>query len=529
VIKKELKNLRKKFLNREYLLVFLIMFSTGFASLLYEIVLISYITLIIGVTEYSTSIVIASFLFGLAIGAFIGGVITRKKFNHKKILITIEFLIALLGMSLLFILSFLLYKINLGAVNVYLLFLILFLILQLPAIFMGMEIPIAVKILNKNTAYDTGFAYSADTLGSVLGAFFGGITIIPLLGFQGAMFFGAILNISTGIMAFFIKTKIKIRYPIMIFIICLSFIGVLAYYSNALSRMNLELLKPVSSRKIIYEEVTPFQEIIVRHDPYLGNALFLDGRLQVTEKDSFNYHEHLVMPAFAIHPNPKKVLLIGGGDGGALYQIEKFDVEEIDFVDIDRRVIEIAKKYLKGVHRNSFDDERVNIVIADGRKYLEGKKEEYDIIIIDLPDPMLLKLSPLYTKEFYILVKNALKKDGVMVTQAGSSYKFTESFVAIYKTVSSVFEKTGYYHTFLGYGGEVSYVIGSKYYDIYRPTNREKINGKWYKSSQHNKIFDFPEFLEEYFKNNSIEISTDKKPTVYYYTQPKYYFNKVSD
>lgn len=527
--------MRRRF-SWNHLIMFLTMFSTGLASLLYEVVLLSVVITLVGATETSAAIVLASFLFGLAVGALIGGYITKMDCPLVRILMGIEILIAMFGFFFLGIIT----EIASLAVSVNSIFWIITGSLLVPTLLMGMEIPIAVRILERlGSKSATGFVYFSDTLGGVIGALFSGIFFIPILGFHGAMYFGGALNLLTFVLA----TRIGKKKNFVFFasILAVFIVGVIFLFASkpVLDKVRINFLDSFYSvnslfsetfyTETVYSATSPFQHILILKSPYYGYQLLLDGTLQVSEKDSIRYHEYLVLPALAAHPNPKSVLVVGGGDGGALYQLLKFNLTRVDHVDLDREVIEVSKKYLKNVHRGALDDKRVNRVIMDGRRYIKDVPDEtYDVVIIDLPEPKRIELVPLYTKEFYDEVKRVLRKDGFAVTQADSPYYFLEGFTSIYKAMKSSIQYTSPYVFPGSVSGSLGFIIGGKSLDP-RIVRNKAVSGVWYSASDNEYIFRFPKFLQNYFDNNSIQISTDENPIVHVYMQSNYYFRGVAD
>jgi len=518
-----------KYFSSNYIIIFLVMFSTGLASLIYEVVLISLVATIIGVTETSTSIVLGSFLLGLAFGALIGGFLSKKKINHLKYLIIIEILIALFGFSFLSVVT----KLNLIEISSGFLFWIIVFMLLLPTTLMGLEIPLAVRILESKKRHATGFVYFSDTLGGVIGALFAGIVFIPILGFKGAMFFGGILNLTTAILATRVNKKFNWKFISLTLIFFIAVVAILFSSTDHLYNSRLNFLNLLYSKEdsfyteTIFSVISPYQHIIIGKSPYYGNQLYINGKLQISEFDSLKYHEYLVLPAIAAHQNPEKILIIGGGDGGALFQILKYNFSVIDHVDLDKEVIETSRKYLQNVHHGALDDKRVTRHIMDGRKFLrESKINSYDIIIIDLPDPYKLELSPLYSREFYQLVKRALKSDGVVVTQAISPYYYLEAFSSLQKTIKSVFPNVQPYVVPISSFSSTGYFISSQK-DPRIVRNPNKIKGKWYTTEED--IFDMPVFLKDFLKKNIFPINTDENPIIHIFMQSKYYAKGVSD
>ncbi len=204
-------------------------------------------------------------------------------------------------------------------------------------------------------------------------------------------------------------------------------------------------------RRVIAKFKTKYQSLEVIETYQFGKTLVLDGKTQSTLGDEWIYHESLVHPPLIAHGEPRKVLVIGGGEGATLREALRYKtVRGATMVDIDEEVIEIAKKELGEWHQGAFFDPRVKLVIADGRKFLESVEEEYDAIILDLTDPLEGGPSAmLYTKQFYELVKKALKPGGVMVTQATSPWWTPYAYATIYNTLKAVFKKVRAYSAYV--------------------------------------------------------------------------------
>lgn len=525
-----------EYLSPNHVIIFLTMFSTGLASLFYEVVLLSVVVTMVGATEISAAIVLASFLLGLALGALIGGNLTKKALPFVRILMGIEVLIALFGFFFLGIIA----KIAGAGISTNIIFWAIIASLLVPTALMGMEIPIAVKILEQfGSKSATGFVYFSDTLGGVLGALFSGILFIPIFGFHGAMYFGGFLNLLTFLLAARIGKKRNSIFLASMLIVLVVGVGFLFNSKPLFDELKLGFLDNFYSAgslfaetyytKPVYSVVSPFQHIIILKSPYYGYQLYLDGNHQISDKNSLIYHEYLVLPAMAAHPNPKSALVIGGGDGGALYQLLNLNLTRIDHVDLDKEVIEVSRKYLKNVHRGSLDDKKVNRIIMDGRKYIKQMPDEaYDIIIIDLPDPKKMELSPLYSKEFYGEIRRVLGKDGFVATQSESPYYYLEGFTSIYKTMKAVMPQTFPYLFPGSASGSIGYIISGKSLDP-RIVRNKNVDGIWYSSSDNEFLFKFPKFLQNYFNNNTIQVSTDENPIVHVYMQGNYYVKGVAD
>jgi len=172
-----------------------------------------------------------------------------------------------------------------------------------------------------------------------------------------------------------------------------------------------------------------------------------------------------------MHPNPERVLILGGGDGCALREVLKHNtVREAVLVDIDPVVVEFSKKYLEPLHKGSFNDPRVKVVIMDGLKYVkESPSNQFDVVIMDLTDPYAADIAkPLYSPEFLSEVKRVLKPNGVVVTQAGSSYFYLNEYNYVLESVKKNFKNTAEYWFWIpSFGLNVNFIVGSDVYNLW--------------------------------------------------------------
>jgi len=207
-----------------------------------------------------------------------------------------------------------------------------------------------------------------------------------------------------------------------------------------------ELNVMLKVRQVFYSGKTAYQMVEVLDSELFGRSLVLDGKTQSTERDEHIYHETLVHPAMFCHPGPKQVFIGGGGEGGTLREaMAHKSVERVTMVDLDPEVVELCRKYLPNHHRGSFDDPRTNLLHEDARGYLENTADFYDVIILDLVDPLEGGTAALlYTQEFYAIAKARLNPGGVLVTQSGPAglLSYTECFTTIFNTLGTLFSHT---------------------------------------------------------------------------------------
>ena len=200
-------------------------------------------------------------------------------------------------------------------------------------------------------------------------------------------------------------------------------------------------LKVLFEGEHVYEEESDYQKIVVFDSKAFGRMLLLDGSVQLSQKDEKIYHSTMVNPILTT--DHKNILIVGGGDGGILRELTKFDhIEKITMVELDQRVIDISKEYLPFVSNGSFDDPRFNLVIQDARNFVEETEEKYDLVIVDSTDPTEIGMS-LYSEMFYRSIHNILSDHGTVICQIPTIAENTISYVM--RTYDEIFELTGYF------------------------------------------------------------------------------------
>jgi spermidine synthase len=181
--------------------------------------------------------------------------------------------------------------------------------------------------------------------------------------------------------------------------------------------------------EVLYEGQTEFQEIKILRNKKFGRIMTLDGVVQTTEGDEFVYHEMFAHVPLLAHGNVKRVLIIGGGDGGLLEEVLKHDVEHVTEVELDGGVVEVSKQYLSSICQGAYDDPRVNLVIGDGAKFVAETDQTFDVVLVDSTDP----IGPgavLFTHEFYTHCKRCLTPGGILVTQNGVPFMQGDELVS---------------------------------------------------------------------------------------------------
>lgn len=267
--------------------------------------------------------------------------------------------------------------------------------------------------------------------------------------------------------------------------------------------------------KQLYSEESEFQRIEVFESPDLGRFLMLDGDILFSEADEFIYNEMVTHVPMAVHPDVKRVLIIGGGDGGVAREMTAYpEIESIEVVEPDEQMVEVCKKYFPEASKG-FDDSRVHIVHQDGLRYLRGREDEFDIIINDATDPFG-HTEGLFTKEFYGGCFRALKKDGIMIYQHGSPFfdDDEESFRAMHKKVFSVFPISRVYQANIPTCPSGYWLFGfasKKYHplDDFDPVRwkKRKIKTYYYTTNLHRGAFMLPKYVEDILEEEEGKLS----------------------
>jgi spermidine synthase len=196
--------------------------------------------------------------------------------------------------------------------------------------------------------------------------------------------------------------------------------------------------------RILYREKTAHQDLIIFETPVYGRVLALDHVVQVTEKDEYVYHEMMTHVPILAHGRVRRVLIIGGGDGGILRESLRHKVDRVTMVEIDRSVVDMCLKFMPSIPRRAFDDKRTELVIADGARYVAETDNRFDVIIVDSTDP----IGPgevLFTESFYRNCRRCLTAGGILVNQNGVPFLQGDEVTLTYRRRKKFFKDAGFY------------------------------------------------------------------------------------
>jgi spermidine synthase len=255
-------------------------------------------------------------------------------------------------------------------------------------------------------------------------------------------------------------------------------------------------------KKVLDHHRSDFQDILVFESESHGNVLVLDGVIQVTERDEFSYQEMIAHIPLYAHPNPKRVLVIGGGDGGVLREVAKHPgVEEIVECEIDEGVITVSKKYLPSLAKG-YDDPRVTVRVMDGAKFMDENQDSFDVIITDSSDP-IGPASVLFETPFYNAMYKSLREGGIVCTQGECMWLHLSLIRPLMDSISKTYQSVEYaYTTIPTYpSGQIGFIVATKGRSSCKkperkPSDEVQKGLQYYSSELHEAAFVLPIFAK---------------------------------
>ena len=254
-------------------------------------------------------------------------------------------------------------------------------------------------------------------------------------------------------------------------------------------------------KKRLFRAKSRFQTVEVVETSGHGRLLLIDGMTMVSERDEFVYHEMITHPALFLHPKPRRVLVIGGGDGGTVREVLRHrDVERCVLVEIDELVVSASRRFIPQTAA-ALSDKRAHVLIQDGVKYVAQTQERFDVVIVDSTEPFG-PAKELFGPAFYKNVRRILTKDGIVVSQAGSPFYELKTITNLFKIMRPIFPVVeACLFTNLTYpGGLWAFTFASKGLhpiDNFKPqrVKASKISLRWYNADIHSGAFSLPSFL----------------------------------
>ncbi len=416
-------------------LLFLNVIVIATCGLIYELLAGTLASYVLGDSITQFSLIIGIYLSAMGVGSWLSGYIDK---DLAKRFVEVELSVAIIG-------GFSAPMLFLTFANVSYFHIILYATVFLIGALVGLEIPLLMRILRDKLDFKALVArvLALDYAGALFASLLFPIFFVPRLGLTRTSLVFGILNAGVGIWGTWLledlikKRDVNILRIKGFIVIVLLLIGLIK--ADALTSLAEDAL---FADNIIYTKTTPYQRIVVTKGK-TGYALFLNGNLQFNSFDEYRYHEALVHPAMlSAAENPKRILVLGGGDGLAVREILKYpSVESVTLVDLDPEMTALSTKFapLAELTNHSLKDSRVSVINADAFVWLDNTATEpFDVAIVDFPDPNNFALGKLYTTRFYKLLKAKLTKNAAIVIQCTSPLIARNSFWCIIKTLEAV-------------------------------------------------------------------------------------------
>jgi spermidine synthase len=442
--------------NRSFLLK-IALFATGLSGIVAEYILSTLASYFLGDSVIQWTLTLSFMLFAMGIGSRI------SKYMEKDLLfkfIQIELLLSLL-VSFSTLIAYLSFgQLGFSAVVIYSLSIAI-------GTLIGLEIPLILRLNHvfEKLHFNVANVMEMDYFGSLLGGLFFAFIGLPYMGLTYTPILLGCINFAVSLVLFYTFRKVFTDALRKKGVILFSLTGLVLLSSIWVNEpIILHQEQKRFKDLVIYSEQSAYQQITITRwkDDYW---LFLNGHQQFSTIDEERYHEVLVHPALSLHPNPREVLIMGGGDGIAAKEVLKHPkVQQITLVDLDPAVTNLAKTHpiLTAVNGGALNNPKVKVLNQDAFVFMQQDKAMWDVIIIDLPDPKTVELSRLYTLEFYKMCFQQLRPGGKIITQAGSPYFATDAFRCIWKTMDEAGFATLPLHNHVISLGEWGWVYGQK-------------------------------------------------------------------
>jgi len=476
-------------------LLALSMFFTGASGLVNEYVLSTVSIYILGSSIEQFSITIALMLGMMGIGSGIQKFIGDENLIQK--FITIEIFLAIIG--------------SFAPIAIYAAFgymennfaLVYYSFVMIIGFLIGFEIPFIIRINEKyieELKSNLSVIIAADYIGSLVGALIWVYYLLPSFNLNQISFIVSGVNFFIALISliYFIRIGL-VKFNIYKALGVVAVILVLSYGYNNVTSWEINLEQKLYEDPIVETKTTKYQHLTLTHNNVLDEyRLYINGNIQFSSLDEERYHEMLVHPVMAIVKDAKKILVLGGGDGLAIRELNKYkNIESITLVDLDPGMVQFAKnnKAMKKLNKGAFENAKITIIKSKQKDVGELKniyklnektkkrelltsvnayhidadlflkdfiKNKYDVIIIDFPDPSSIELNKLYTKQFYMKLKRVMHKGTRLVIQSTSPYHAKESFLCIGRTLEGAGISVVPVHINIPSFGDWGWYIGGK-------------------------------------------------------------------
>ncbi|MFP5245095.1 MAG: polyamine aminopropyltransferase [Thermoanaerobaculia bacterium] len=411
-------------------ILFLNVLVIAACGLVYELLAGTVASYVLGDSVTQFSLIIGLYLSALGVGAWLSRFLDR---DLAARFVDVELAVALIG--------------GLSAPLLFLAFsrldwfrLFLYLVVFVIGTLVGLELPILMRILKEQLDFKelVSRVLSFDYIGSLIAAVLFPMFLMPRLGLVRTSIVFGLLNAAVGLYGTWLLRPLmrgilvlRIRAIVVVFILLLAYAR-----ADVLTTLAEDELY---ADEIVYTTSSPYQRILITRNT-AGFQLFLNGNLQFSSADEYRYHEALVHPAMTTFGAPRRVLILGGGDGLAMREVLKYrSVEHVTLVDLDPKMTTLSKTFapLGALNAHAFDDARVRVINEDAMIWLERVRERFDVAIIDFPDPSSFALGKLYTTRFYRILRARLTPDASVAVQCTSPLYARQSYWCIVRTMEA--------------------------------------------------------------------------------------------
>ncbi len=429
-------------------------FVIATCGLVYELIAGTLASYLLGDSVTQFSIVIGVYLSAMGVGSYLSGKVER---DLLALFVRVEILIGLVGgfsAAVLFLLF--------GAVASFRI--PLFAVVAVVGVLVGVEIPLLLRILQGRFAFKDLVArvFSFDYIGALFASLLFPLVLVPHLGLVRSAFLFGILNVGV---ALWLLASLggEVRWVRAHRAAAVAALAALAAGFAYADRIMEASESQVYADPVIHAQTTPYQRIVLtasRHDL----RLFLNGNLQFSTRDEYRYHEALVHPAMAAVAHPRRVLIFGGGDGLAAREVLRWpEVESITQVELDPAMVRLfSAAPLAALNGASYASPKLHVINADAFVWLKQQAApEYDVVIVDFPDPSNYSIGKLYSLTFFRLLRRALAPGGAAVVQSTSPYVARQTYWCVVATLEAAGLATVPYHLYVPSFGEWGFVMAS--------------------------------------------------------------------
>ncbi len=435
-------------------------FVIAACGLLYELAAGALASYLLGDSVLQFSTVIGAYLFAMGGGSYLSRFFERQLPAH---FLRIELLVALAG-GLLPALLFLAHGYMPGAFRF-----VLYALVLLVGMLVGLEIPLVMRILKRNVALKdlVSQVLTFDYLGALAVSVAFPLLLVPKLGLVRTGLVFGLMNGAIALWALWLF-RFELRHLKAHALACGATLAVLLAALAGADGITTRAEDKFYGDKVVYAATSPYQRIVVTNNPgqgRVGHRLFLNGNLQFAERDEYRYHEALVHPALLAHGAPRRVAVLGGGDGMAVREILKHpSVEQVTLVELDPAMTELFTHTpaLAALNGQALHHSKVKVHNTDAFTWLAETDEVFDVIVVDFPDPTNFAVGKLYTQTFYAMLDQHLSASGYAVVQTTSPLVARQSFWTVVATIESVGLATAPYHAHVPSFGEWGFIIASR-------------------------------------------------------------------